>query len=155
MLGEFKELLGQSKSRGDTATILIAGVAGLTVDAGLNAIGFMSPGAVGAASASGALGIKKSWEARKDAKETAREAARISAEVQQAGERARKLHRFFEERDYRAGVDFMSAQMALHKDGIIDDEQLHAAVEDALKDFSASFERGSTPVPPVVGAPAD
>ena len=41
MLDQFKDLFDQSTSRGDTATILIAGTAGFVVDAGLNAIGFL------------------------------------------------------------------------------------------------------------------
>lgn len=60
----WKEILDRVTSPGDIATVLIAGVLGYTVDAGLNAVGFMEPGIVGNASALGALGVKKAWESR-------------------------------------------------------------------------------------------
>jgi len=56
------DLLDRASSPGDVATILLAGTLGFTLDAGLNIIGFLSPGYVGITFASTALGAKKAWE---------------------------------------------------------------------------------------------
>lgn len=57
------DLIDKASSPGDVATILLAGTLGFTLDAGLNIIGFFSPGHVGITFASTALGAKKAWEA--------------------------------------------------------------------------------------------
>lgn len=65
MIQDIKELFGQASGPGDMATILIAGTAGYVVDAGLNLVGFLEPGFVGLFAATSALGLKKSWDARR------------------------------------------------------------------------------------------
>ena len=54
---------------------------------------------------------------------------------QHADERGRKLLAFFNERDYYPGVEFLSAELALHEQEVIDDARLDKAVEDALQGF--------------------
>ena len=68
-----QQILNKVSTPGDLATVLIAGTAGYIVDAGLNAVGFLEPGLVGAFSASGALGLKKSVEAARNKKKAMRE----------------------------------------------------------------------------------
>lgn len=54
----FDETLKQVKTRSDLAIFLAAGTTGFLLDAGLNIMGFLEPGAVGAACATGALSVK-------------------------------------------------------------------------------------------------
>lgn len=63
MFDKIDDLFKRASGPGDLATILLAGTAGFVLDAGLNVVGFMSPGYVGITAASTALGIKKSIEA--------------------------------------------------------------------------------------------
>lgn len=65
MIQEFRSLLGDASGSGDTATVLLAGSLGFTIDAGLSVVGFLSPGAVGITAASTALGLKKALEAKR------------------------------------------------------------------------------------------
>lgn len=60
---DFKDILGDLTSPGDTATVLLAGTLGFVLDAGLNIVGFLEPGYVGFTFASSALGLKRAWEA--------------------------------------------------------------------------------------------
>lgn len=62
MFEDFKDIMSKASSKGDVAVVLIAGTTGFLIDAGLNAIGFLQPGAVGITFASGALGLKRGIE---------------------------------------------------------------------------------------------
>jgi hypothetical protein len=64
----FKELLDRASTSGDIATILLAATAGFVADAGLNFVGFLSPGTVGIASATAALGAKKAWQGARESR---------------------------------------------------------------------------------------
>lgn len=68
MFEDFKDVISKASSKGDVAVVLIAGTTGFLIDAGLNAIGFLQPGAVGITFASGALGIKRGIEAMTEKK---------------------------------------------------------------------------------------
>jgi hypothetical protein len=59
-----EDLLPGDMSSGDYAVVLLAATAGFVVDAGLNVVGFLSPGYVGVTSATAALGAKKAVEGR-------------------------------------------------------------------------------------------
>ena len=63
MLDNLDALLDKVTGPLDLAIVLIAGTTGFVVDAGLNAVGFLEPGAVGIGAATGALGVKKAIEA--------------------------------------------------------------------------------------------
>jgi hypothetical protein len=63
MFIDIDDVLGRTRTKGDVATVLIAGTAGYLVDAGLNSVGFLEPGIVGIVSASGMLGLKQGVEA--------------------------------------------------------------------------------------------
>ena len=79
---DYKDLLGDLTSPGDTATVLLAGTVGFVLDAGLNMIGFLDPGYVGFTFASSALGLKRAWEAN---------GGRKRAQVKKKGQRIRAL----------------------------------------------------------------
>jgi hypothetical protein len=149
MLDNVKDLFGSAKGPGDYATILVFGTAGLVVDAGLNAVGFLSPGAVGASSASLALGVRKGLQQRKATKRKIRAAELAAERVAGARARAESLEAFFEQRGYRPGIEILSAELELHEQGIIDDARLYESVEEALNAFRDSV----TNPPAAVAAP--
>jgi len=137
VLPDYKALLAEVSTPGDMATVLLVGSAGFVVDAGLNAIGFLSPGAVGVTAASGALGIKKSYEA-------GRKTRMARWQAQAAQERASKAMRYLERTNFSNGKIRLRAEIDLHRDGVTDDASLDLAVNEILAAYRASLTISST-----------
>jgi hypothetical protein len=131
MIQSVQDLFSQSTSKGDTATILIAGTAGLVVDAGLNLIGFLEPGVVGLGAASGALGLKKSWEANRAQRRAAKHGER-------AVDRARALLAILREQQRSGLAAELEQELAYFEKDIIDDDGLDGAVRATLDKLRAS-----------------
>lgn len=128
-MADYTDLLTNVTGPGDAATVLIAGVAGLTVDAGLNLIGFMSPGTVGISAASGALGVKKSIEAGRAMRKTRKR-------TQNARRRANRAVEYLSDSDFPDGAAVLRRAMGAYDRDLIDEEKLEKAVDDALDSFS-------------------
>ena len=103
---DFKDILGDLTSPGDTATVLLAGTLGFVLDAGLNIVGFLEPGYVGFTFASSALGLKRAWEAnwghkralenrRMEVKEKGQRIRAFMVKVNRADWRKRSIENFF------------------------------------------------------------
>jgi hypothetical protein len=148
VIRDLKELFAQASSPGDTATILLAGTAGFVVDAGLNIIGFLSPGYVGVTSASAALGLKKAWEGGRAAK-------RLRARAKKAVDRATALKDYLDGQGRTDLVIMLDQQLALHEAGVINAESLDQATDSVvvrLRSEAASSQPGSA-APPGPTAP--
>ncbi|MEU4338939.1 hypothetical protein AB0F59_30535 [Micromonospora lupini] len=93
MFDSVNDVLDRVSSPGDMATVLLAGTAGFLVDAALNLVGFLSPGAAGIAAASAALGLKKALEAGRGRHAETKRVAFGKAEAIRRGEALREVLR--------------------------------------------------------------
>jgi len=128
-MSDYKEILSQVTGPGDAATVLIAGTAGLVVDAALSIHGFLSPGAVGIAAAGGALGLKKSWEAalaNKKARDRRRSAPKLVLQ------KANKAIEFLTEANFMEGVNHLKDDLRLYELGLLDDANFDLAIDRIL-----------------------
>jgi hypothetical protein len=145
VIQDLKELLGQVSTPADTATVLLAGSLGFLVDAGLNAVGFLSPGVVGVVSASTALGLKKSWEAAWMVRKRQYDAYRAA---NKAIRRADILLQFLHIEVHSPLADRLARgleqELRLHRMGIVEDEALDVAVEYAVEELRAELTRQQT-----------
>jgi hypothetical protein len=123
-LPEYGELWKQVASPGDAAVFLLAGAAGFVADAGLNIVGFFSPGVVGVTAASSALGAKKAWDAN-------RLASKERKRARTAAQRAGHVVAILDQRDPRR-AESLRLDIDFHKAGVITDEQLSRCVDDAV-----------------------
>jgi hypothetical protein len=113
-------ILERASSPSDTATILIAGTAGFMLDAGLNVIGFLSPGHVGIAAASAALGVKKAIEA----------GVQPGRDRNRALTRARKLRAFLVSNGPMYLIAPVDREIALLEAGVTDPSSANAALDE-------------------------
>lgn len=126
MFKDIKALLDKAQTAGDVATIVLAGTAGFVADAGLNFVGFLSPGYVGFAAASTAFGLKKSVEAA--GKDHALQKARKHARDEQM-QRARNLLHLFQQ-DTRVDLASEAArELSLLDAGGADPDSSRAALD--------------------------
>lgn len=146
MIDSLSELFNRASSPGDLATLLLAGTAGFLVDAGLNAVGFLSPGAVGITSASAALGVKKSWEASNSRRRTARR-------LRQALSRAERLYAYLKQN----GEDLLALEIQrevdLCREQISSENHLENTIDSVLERLRGKgrlAERKPAPVPEAV-----
>lgn len=142
MIQDVKDLLAQSTGPGDTATILLAGTAGLAVDAGLNVIGFMEPGLVGLSAATAALGLKKSWEANRTRR-------KIEGHGGRAIERAGALLEILNDKGRTELVHELEDEVGYFRAGVTSEADLDAAVRSALD----RLRRPTAITPPVAITP--
>lgn len=117
MLDEFKDVLSKASSKGDVAVVLIAGTAGFLIDAGLNAIGFLEPGAVGVTFASGALGIKKGIEASTEKSRTKKR------ERKEFEERVARLQQLLDKQAAVVAVQTLTRDAELYGLGLLSKEE--------------------------------
>lgn len=125
-LNSISELFDQIASPGDAATVLLAGTAGLVADAGLNIVGFLSPGSCGVAAASTALGLKKAYEAK-------RQGASAVPEL----ERAARALTLCADSGFRKTADLAQA-VRLRKAGLIDDAALSSEIDSLVAAYRVS-----------------
>jgi hypothetical protein len=155
MFEDLKTALGKAETKGDIAIVLGFGTAGFAVDALANVHGVFSPGTVSALSATGALSIKKGWDARREAKRAEAAATKVLGEAKEATARAKKLEEFFVAQGYAEGARVIRAQLDWREQDIIDDEHLDQAVEAARNDFLAWVRKPRDPVPSVPDVPVN
>jgi len=131
--------------------VLLAGGAGLVVDAGLNLIGVLSPGAVGLTAASAALGVKKSVEA-------GRAVRRVRRRRRSAMARTTELRDHFAATNFQSGADALDAAIALRRIDAIDDERLDQFITEVVNAYQGKLLAPSGNSGPVaamtVGSPA-
>lgn len=129
---DYKSLWSQVTGPADAATVLLAGSLGFVLDAGLNVVGFFSPGTVGVTAAGAALGAKKGWEARR---------AHINAmkRAHKARHRATETMELFRGRGYDAGVVRLEAELELYDRGLTANDALDRALDDILATYRASL----------------
>lgn len=132
-MDELRKILEQVTTPVDIAVVLIAGVTGLVLDAGLNVVGFLEPGMAGVAAAAGALGLKKAAEASL-AKRQERKAQRQqrSAEQKRAAELQALLSK---DEQHQALVQRLSRERELFELGIISVDDLKASVDEVIKAY--------------------
>ena len=128
------ELLDRATGPGDLATILLAGTAGLVLDAGLNIVGFFSPAYVGLTFASTALGVKKAYEANANR----RIGASFNFEVL---ERAERLKTLFEAEDRHDLVKALERELKLFRAGVLEPIELART----LAELTARYRAPSIP----------
>ena len=114
------------------ATVLIAGTAGFVVDAGLNAVGFLEPGAVGIAAASGALGVKKGIDARLAQK---RELKARQGNRNDEIERAEKLAELLNEEKYQDLGQRLERELELFNSNITDIDSFKTNIDEIIKEY--------------------
>src|SRR5688572_19878227 len=127
-MSEVSDLIAKVSSPADLAVVLLAGTAGLVIDATVTAIGFPSPGIAAFAFAGGALGLKKAGEATFG--------SRASNELGVV-ERAEELRDLLTdvERDeggYSGPLNDLLLSLALRRRGIISDDALEVELDKAL-----------------------
>ncbi|MFE3195834.1 hypothetical protein ACFXHA_43025 [Nocardia sp. NPDC059240] len=132
---DLKAVLDKAETKWDVTVVLGAGVAGFVVDALAISHGVMSPMTVSALSATGALSLKKGWDASRDTRRQSKAARQAMEKVTGAPVRARELVKFFADEGYKDGDQNLPVQLVLHEKGIIDDEQLNLAVDKALSAY--------------------
>lgn len=120
------ELFEQVTSPGDAATVLLAGTLGLVADAGLNVVGFLSPGSCGVVAASTALGVKKGMEAR-----------RARGSELSPAQRATKILGLAVELGL-ADVSELKNAIELHEQGVLSDAALSLSADELLAKYRDS-----------------
>jgi hypothetical protein len=130
-----KDLLEKVSTRGDLATVLIAGTAGYLLDAGLNLIGFLEPGIVGVLSASGALGVKKAIEAgwERHPSEKYEQKALAQQKV-----RAARLMDLLEREGRNDLATKLRREINLIETGVITPEISSAAIDEVIQEYRIS-----------------
>jgi len=129
VIQDLRALLGDLSGPGDMATVLLAGSLGFTVDAGLNAVGFLSPGNVGITAASASLGLKKGWEAAWTQRSRGRRGRTLPPR-----HRAVRLLRRLEESE-EAASDRVKQDLDLFERGLIDGNALNSVIDEALNEI--------------------
>ena len=125
MTDDLKDVLRHVSDPADVAVVLIAGTAGFLIDAGLNAVGFLEPGYVGVATASGALGMKKAVEATVAKGRVARARRR---ELEQAERKAGSLLVLLREKGHGDLMGRLEREVELFRAEIIDLESFESNV---------------------------
>jgi hypothetical protein len=144
MLDDVKALLDKASEPGDMATLLIFGTIGFVGDAALHLVGFLSPGYCGIATATAALGVKKSIDASRSRWRFKRlEEQRWREQL----ERALHLSKLFAETrpDLAPAVD---RELRLLENRGTDVESARVALDELVKDYR---QRGVAPA--LGGAP--
>jgi hypothetical protein len=133
MFEGIKDLLNKVETKSDLATVLIFGTSGFLLDAGLNVVGFLEPGLVGVAAASGALGIKKAAESalakRSEQKEKEK---RLDEETKRATELRALLG---DDTTHQDLAQRLELELKLSESNIIDADALKTSVEDIIKEY--------------------
>jgi hypothetical protein len=142
VIQDFKEILDKVSDPWDLATVLIVGTAGFLVDAGLNAIGFLSPGQVAITAASGALGAKKAADAvrAKTREQRAAEQKRTAAI-----DRADKLAKLLEREGYSRLAERVKSEVKLFQDGITEVDDLAQTIGEAIQEYREATRSSSDP----------
>jgi hypothetical protein len=132
MLDTIKEVFDKAETKSDVATVLIFGTAGFVLDAGLNIVGFLEPGLVGVAAASGALGIKKTWESA-----FAKRRARKEEEEQRKKEitRAESLLELLSQHQHEDLTKRFKEEVEFFKKEIISIDEFRASINEVLKKY--------------------
>jgi len=138
MFSDFKELLDRASGPADMATILIFGTLGFVVDAGLSVHGVLSPGTVGIASASGALGLKKSVEASVRKTKTTRDEKSVPA-------KAESMIALLKARGQHGAATRLQDQLELYKKKIVDEKTLESQIKIAADTYTAAAYAGPVP----------
>lgn len=126
MFEDFKDILSKTSSKSDVAVVLIAGTTGFLIDAGLNFIGFLQPGAVGVTFASGALGIKKGIEAFTEKKKIKKlEAKKLEEEKNELQTRIRQLLQLLKD---ETSIEILEEDYKLYNLGLLSKEDLEVSV---------------------------
>lgn len=131
MIEDLEELLKQVSDPADMAVLLLAGTAGFVADAGLNVIGFLSPGVVGIAAATSALGVKRSVDAwrqrrlRHRAERSLAAALRLRVKIVQRMLTAKSVPSWIGER--------LDAELELYEAGVTSIDELSYAVDEAVE----------------------
>jgi hypothetical protein len=121
-----KALLEKASSPGDQATILLAGTLGFVLDAGLNVVGFLSPGYVGLTFATTALGAKKALEAK----------GNRGAATRQVLQKATNLRQYFIKREAAEPVELLTKLIELLEIGVVSPEQAEEGIADIVSRYS-------------------
>jgi hypothetical protein len=129
-MASYTDLLKNLTGPADAAVVLVAGTAGLVLDAVAFHVVGLPPGTFSVASASGALGLKKSWEAARLLKKAADEKAA-------ANSRAEKAIKLLRGVPASAEADRLASDLQLNKDGLLSDEELGKSVDQAVADYRA------------------
>ncbi len=137
MFEAFRSAMDKAETKGDTAVVLGAGVAGFAIDAIASVHGVFSPGTVAGLSAAGALSVKKGFDARRDAKRARRESDKAVREAAAATDRAKELGKYFADQGYANGKQELQTQLEWRELDIIDDAKLDEALTAARINFLA------------------
>lgn len=137
MASPWKEIFKAIETPGDWAVVLIAGTVGFGGDLLSTVHGLPSPGTLGGLSATGALGLKKGYQASRAAIRRRKAAAAILRRVRDAPTRAEKLVRLFEEKGFDSGVQALQNARDLHSLGEWDDSKLDEACEAVVNEYAA------------------
>jgi hypothetical protein len=125
-MSELADLIEKTSSPADLAVVLLAGTAGLVIDAGLNVIGFLSPATTAFAFAGAALGLKKSAEAARAHRQARR------AQPRDPASRARALMEEFEHIGMNDRAKEIKNDIRLMELGIVTESDLQVQVEAAV-----------------------
>lgn len=123
MFENLSDLLSKASTKGDVAVVLVAGTAGLLLDAGLNIIGFLSPGTVGVTFATGSLGLKKTVEAafaKKIARKQENEQNKSIAD--HLDNRINIALRFLKEKNNEKAIKILEQDYQLYKSNLLSKE---------------------------------
>lgn len=132
--GEIRKALN---TPGDWATVLIAGTVGFVGDVVSTVHGIPSPLTLAGLSASGALGVKKGYEASRAAIRRGKAAKKVLKKVKDAPTRAEKLKKLFEQKGFNSGVQKLQNGLDLHALGEYSDAELDEVCAAAANEYAA------------------
>lgn len=154
-----QELWKRVATRGDLATVLIAGPVGFVGDIALSLTGFVSPGTCAVLTASTALGVKNALQSRLVAvkadqeNRSGNEMLPISSSYSDARRRAHRLYEKLVNNSKRmdgknetlaSEAAKLEVEIGLHEDGLSDDQTLSAAIERGLEVYRSAMTKGTT-----------
>jgi hypothetical protein len=131
VIDDLSKLLKQVTSPADMAVVLLAGTAGFVVDAGLNVVGFLSPGVVGVTAATGALGVKRTFDAYRQRR---RDLRAIAGTSDGARDRAERLVLWLIKHDEPTPIaDGLRREIDLYDEGVTSADDLQDALDLAIE----------------------
>jgi hypothetical protein len=145
VIDDLETLLKQASNPADMAVVLLAGTVGFVADAGLNLIGFLSPGVVGIAAATSALGVKRGVDAWRLRRQQLRAEHLLATDLLRRVEIIRLMLRA--DSTPHEAFGRLQREVELYEAGLSSIENLHEAVDEAV-DWLRRGEPATQPVGP-------
>jgi hypothetical protein len=126
---EWKEILSKVSTKGDVATVLLAGTVGFIGDVALSLTGVISPGTCAALAAAAGVGAKQGIQAGIEGRRSGRLA---KAAAHDAVEKAQKAAGVLDREGLDVEARRLNRELLLFNEGLSDETQLAATTKQCL-----------------------